>query len=157
MNTKPYEMLKDQILATIEKTNNSREVFEAVLKHLEKFENKKITQRIVTLLRKVMPENVFYLEKTILGSYELRIWGDKIGYDNKLYVRLSRSQSEHVYTKKFTLEYNTPRYLSTERVNHLEQSLGKLQEWVATRDYIQSCEDNLKKEMEEFDSKYLFS
>lgn len=159
MNKKPYAILKYELIETMERGTRQALAFRSVIKALEKFEGKPINKRIETYLKKVLPEYTYHMEKhSFSGSYELKIWGGKIGFDQRVFIRLNEHNLENpVYNQAFVLSYNTPWFLDDTRLAQLQKALDRLPAWVNRRDILLEKEKALEDEMEKFDCKYLFT
>lgn len=108
-DTLNVEVVRANTMEAIIRAKMKKRIFETLSSVLKNFEGKQVSNRIVTALKKELPDNVFSLECTGGSHYNLYIWGAGINFDQRMMIFIAYTstnpQTNRNYAKDFSHEH----------------------------------------------------
>jgi len=122
-----YDYVLKNVLEAHEDYSRDYDLICIVAQVLQKFEGKPFSKRMETAIKKALPLNTVYYEKT---SYhiEITIWGNGVKYDKRMVVRLASRLCEDYPNFNYVdfRERNQCHFLDHERLERSKSQLPEL-------------------------------
>lgn len=120
MNT--LKTIEEKIQETLVLYRAQKKVSEVLINIFKAFDGKKVTKRMETIAKKVLPEYTTYYAADY--TIYLYVWGNGIDYNNKMMIKLCYKDDNVFSYEKFINDIKG--YNSEERIKTLEQKLQEL-------------------------------
>jgi len=84
---------------------------------MEQFEGKEITKRIMTVIKKALPQYTYYWDDQRTYSRSIQMWGNGLAFDDHItiYLPYSFGIEGHIYNHTAFIETNQCHFLDAER------------------------------------------
>jgi hypothetical protein len=127
-DTLNVEVVRANTMEAIIRAKMKKRIFDTVSNVLKKFEGKQINNRLVTAVKKELPDNVVSLECTGSSHYNLYIWGNGIGFDQRLMIFICYTGTNPTTNRNYAVDFGYDYWLKnagTHSHHHYDEIIAK--------------------------------